>query len=415
MISVAIIGLGNRGRIYGSHFFRNKNAKIVALCEKNTAFLDEYSRKWNIDVENCYTSDKEFFEAGKLADVLVIATHDRDHYRHAVSALNIGYNLLLEKPDSPIFSETEEIAKIAAEKKLTVIVCHVLRYAKYYDKIKSIIDSGAIGKIRHINHTENVGYWHFSHSYVRGNWRREDETAPSILAKCCHDLDMMYYLTGKQGKTVSSNGELSYFIAKNKPNGSPEYCEQGCPSAKNCPYEARKIYYGITPHTLPYMIVNAKLITADPKPTIKKLKIALKTSPYGRCVFSCDNDVMENQIVNITMEDGLTATVGMTAFSRRCYRKTHIYGEKGEIFGNDIDGYFTLNIFGGKSKKIRVSRKVISLHGSSDKNLVNEFIDLMNGKPYSNKITFISQTLESHRIAWYAEIARKSHKTENIR
>lgn len=415
MITVAIIGLGNRGRTYGSHFFRNKNAKIVALCEKNAAFVNEYGRKWNIDSDKLFTDDKTFFDAGKLADVLVIATQDRDHYTHAIAALNVGYNLLLEKPVSPIFAETEEIAKLSEEKKLTVVVCHVLRYAKYYDKIKDIIDSGVIGKVRHINHTENVGYWHFSHSYVRGNWRREDESAPSILAKCCHDLDMIYYLTGKQSVSVSSSGELNYFTAKNKPDGAPDYCEQGCPAAGNCPYEARKIYYAVTAHTLPYMIVNAKLITHDPKPTIKKLKTALKTSPYGRCVYGCDNDVMENQVVNISMEDGVTATLCMTAFSRRCYRKTHIYGEKGEIFGNDIDGYFTLNIFGGKSRKIRVARKVISLHGSSDKNLVNEFTDFMNGKPRSKKLTLISQTLESHRNAWYAEIARKSQKTEKTK
>lgn len=415
MIKIAIIGLGNRGRTYGKHFFNNKGAKVVALCEKNAEFLDECARKWGVEKSKCFTDDEEFFAEGKLADALVVATHDRDHFRHAMKALDVGYHLMLEKPVSPVLSETEEIAKSAQEKKLEVVVCHVLRYAKFYEKLKSIIDSGLIGEIRHINHTENIGYWHFSHSYVRGNWRKESETSPSILAKCCHDLDMIYYLTGKKCQRVSSGGGLSFFTPANKPEGAPAFCLDGCPAAKTCPYEARKIYYGFTRHTIPYMVVNAKLITQSSRPTLGKLKNALRTSPYGRCVFSSDNDVMEEQVVNMLLEGNATATLHMTAFSKRCYRKTHIHGTKGEIFGNDIDGYFTLNIFAGKSKRVRVARRVISLHGECDRNLVNEFVDFMSGRVSSAKMALISETLESHKVAWYAEIARKSRKTEIIK
>ncbi len=415
MIKVAIIGLGNRGRTYGRHFFKNKNAKIVALCEKNTDFLDTYAKKWKVPRSACFCVDEDFFAEGRLADVLVIATQDRDHYRHAMAALALGYHLLLEKPVSPVLSETQEILDAANRGGLKVVVCHVLRYAKFYGKIKQIIQSGAIGEVKHVNHTENIGYWHFSHSYVRGNWRKESETSPSILAKCCHDFDMIYYLTGKKCLSVSSSGELSYFTAKNKPAGAPDYCMDGCPAAKNCPYEARKIYYGFTRHTVPYMIVNARLITGGSRPTLGKLKSALRRGQYGRCVFGCDNDVMENQAVNMSLEGGATATLCMTAFSKNCYRKIHIYGTKGEIFGNDTDGRFRLNIFGGLFRTIRTGAKVISLHGISDKNLVDEFVDFMEGKGKPQKLTLLSDTMESHRAAWFAEIARKSHKTESTK
>lgn len=415
MIKVAIIGIGNRGRTYGEYLYKNKNVQIVALCEKKADFLETYAKKWKVPADKCFVSDEEFFNSGKLADALVITTQDRDHYGHAISALNCGYHLLLEKPVSPIYEQSVEIAELAKERNLYVVVCHVMRYGPYYNKIKEVIDSGVIGEVVHINHTENVGYWHFSHSYVRGNWRREDETSPSILAKCCHDIDLLYWFTGKHYLTVESNGKLEYFTAKNKPEGAPKYCLDGCPAAKRCPYEARKIYYGFTKYTIPYMFINAKLVTENPHPTIKMLKEKLRTSPYGRCVFQCDNDVMEQQVLSLTMENKITATLNMVAFSKRCYRNMHIYGTKGEIYGNDIDGYFTVNVFAYKCRNIRVGRKVISTHGSCDGRLIEEFVKLLCGQTPSPNLTFMSETLESHKVAYYAELARKTGEKQIIK
>ncbi|MEG1527629.1 MAG: Gfo/Idh/MocA family oxidoreductase [Clostridia bacterium] len=406
MIKVAIIGIGNRGRTYGKFLNKNKDVQIVALCEKNQDILLSYAKKWKVN--NIFTSDAEFFACGKFADALVISTMDKDHFAHAMSALNVGYNLLLEKPVSPSIEECQQIANLAKEKNLKVVVCHVLRYAPYYRKIKEIIESGAIGKITHINHTENVGYWHFSHSYVRGNWRRSDQTTPSILAKCCHDADIIYWFTGKRCLNLTSQGKLEYFTKANKPSQAPHYCLDGCKYAKSCPYEARKIYYGITKHTFPYMIVNAKLVTGSSKPTLKLLKNCLKTSPYGRCVFDCDNNVMEQQVVNMQLEDDITSTLAMTAFSKKCYRKIHIYGTKGEIFGNDISGKLTLNVFAGKTKIIRPSVSTLSIHDSCDKNIINQFVNLLCGRSYDKGLTFIDTSLESHKVTILADEARIS-------
>lgn len=410
MITVAIIGLGNRGRIYAYQFSKNENSKIVALCEKNTVMLNAMAEKYGVEKDKAFSSDKEFFEAGKLADVCVIATQDRDHYGHAIAALKQGYNLLLEKPLSPVWKECKEIADLAAEKNVKAVVCHVLRYAPFYNKIKEVIDSGAIGEIVSINDTENVGYWHFSHSYVRGNWRNEALSAPSILAKCCHDLDIIHYFTGKKCKSVVSNGTRKLFLKENAPEGATDYCLAPCPARKDCIFEARKIYYGFTRHTIPLLYVNGKLITGKDKFTRKSLKEALRTSPYGRCVYKCDNDVMENQTVTMRLEDGVNATLTMTAFSKDCFRRLYISGTKGEIIGNDKDGKFTLNIFGGPSKTVKVSMSGIFGHLGGDMMIVRDFVHYMTTGEKTNKLSLIDVTLESHRIAFAAEESRKSGK-----
>ncbi|MEG1706729.1 MAG: Gfo/Idh/MocA family oxidoreductase, partial [Clostridia bacterium] len=333
---------------------------------------------------------------------------------HAIKALNLGYHLLLEKPVSPFIEQVKEIRDLAASKRLNVVVCHVLRYSPYYETIKNTLDSGVIGDIVNINHTENVGYWHFSHSFVRGNWRREEETSPVLLAKCCHDLDIIHWFTGKRAVSVSSYGDLSHFTHSNRPKDAPAYCLDGCPHERTCPYHASKIYYKITRHTLPLMVVNMQLITEVAKPTLRLLKDTLKTSPYGRCVYACDNDVLERQVTQIVLENNVTATLTMCAFSKRCYRKIHIYGTKGEIYGNDIDGNFTVNVFGEKSRKVRPTRKEISIHNNADKGIISEFVKLLEGRSVSRSLTTIAETVESHNLAHFAEIARKNGTIEKI-
>ncbi len=413
MKTIAIIGLGNRGAMYAMHLSRY-GAKIVALCEKNLNLLQQVQNKYNVPAENCFTSDEEFFAKGKLADGIVIATQDRDHYGHCMSAIDVGYDILCEKPVSPLYEECAEIDRRVKEKGILMMVCHVLRYSAYYDKIKQIIDSGVIGDVVSVTQVENVGYWHFSHSYVRGNWRREDETGPSILAKCCHDLDMIYYLTRKKAVLVSSTGSRKLFLPENKPEGAPKYCLDGCPHAKKCPYHVSKIYLKPTRYTIPYMITNKRLITQKAKSSMKDFKKALKTSPYGRCVYECDNDVMENQTVQLKLEDGVNATLTMTAFSNSCYRHTRISGTKGEILGNDIAGKFKVNVFAGKRKKIRFGLLQLLSHLGGDVEISKEFIELLKTRKPSKRASLMAETMESHINAFAAEESRKTGKTIKI-
>ncbi|MDR3292574.1 MAG: Gfo/Idh/MocA family oxidoreductase [Clostridiales bacterium] len=414
-IKIAIIGMGNRGRRYAYQIGQNPNAEITAVCEKNPAHLYAAAERYGVKKENAFLSDTEFFKRGKLADALVIATQDRDHYGHAIAALNAGYQLLLEKPVSPIPSECEEIAALAHEKNLQVVVCHVLRYSAFYDTIKRVIDSGAIGEILSINDIENVGYWHFSHSYVRGNWRNESETGPSILAKCCHDLDIIYYFSGKKCQEVFSSGSRKLFLRENAPDGATDYCLAPCPHRKTCAYDVKKIYYGITRHTIPKMGVHIKVITGMAKPKLKDLKEVLKTSPYGRCVYKCDNDVMENQNVALCLDGGVSANLTMTAFSRGCFRRLCISGTKGEIIGIDGEGKFRLNIFGGVSKTVKVSSGGIFGHLGGDRMIVSDFIEFLRTGIAPARLSAIDVTLESHRIAFAAEESRKTGKAVKLK
>ncbi|HOB63863.1 MAG: Gfo/Idh/MocA family oxidoreductase [Clostridiales bacterium] len=408
MLKVAILGLGNRGRIYAYQLSKNKDARIVALCEKNADVLEAKRQDFGVPKSAAFTSDEEFFAAGKLADAVVIATQDRDHYGHAMKALEVGYHILLEKPVSPVLEECHTLYKTAKEKNLHVVVCHVLRYAPFYNKIKEVIDSGAIGDIVGINQTENVGYWHYSHSYVRGNWRKESETSPSILAKCCHDLDIIYYFTGKKCVSVNSYGSRKLFLPENAPEGSTPYCLDGCPHRKECPYDVLKIYYGVTRYTIPYMIVNKLLITKKAGASLKEFREVLKTSPYGRCVYRCDNDVMENQVVNMNLENNITATLTMTAFSKQCFRRIHIYGTKGEIFGNDKDGKFRLSIFGGPNKKVKVGFAGVAGHLGGDRMIIKDFVDFLDKGVKNPRLSLLETTLESHTTALLAEESRKA-------
>lgn len=405
MKTIAVIGLGNRGRMYARRF-ASAGAKITAVCEKNPVILEQMRVSLGVPAENAFTSDDEFFAKGKLADAIVIATQDRDHYGHAKQAVNLGYHVLCEKPVSPVKAQCDELDALVKEKGVFFMVCHVLRYAPFYDAIKRTVDAGTIGEITNINQTENVGYWHFSHSYVRGNWRREDETAPSILAKCCHDLDLLYYFIGKKCTHVFSSGSRKLFMEQNAPEGAPAYCLDGCPEAKNCPYYAPRLYYKVTLKSVPVLFNRKTLITGDCHASLKQYKEALRTSPYGRCVYRCDNDVMENQTVSCRFEGGATATLTMTANSRRCFRRIHITGTKGELYGVDADGYFTLNVFGKGSKRVKAHPGIGHLGG--DAGIVRDFMDLLETGKKTTRLSLLSETLESHNMAFNAEASRKS-------
>lgn len=410
MYTIAVLGIGQRGRAYCKYIAQRKDVKISAICDCNAKLLEGMSEKYKVEKSMRFESDEEFFKAGKLADALIIATMDKDHYRHAMQALSLGYHLLLEKPISSDISECEEITKKAEEKNLKVVICHVLRYSAYYRKLKSVIDSGAIGNLTNINHTENVAYWHFAHSYVRGNWHKEEATAPSILAKCCHDFDILYWLTGRKAESLQSVGKLSYFTRENAPQNSTEFC-YNCPNKKTCAYSADKIYYRFTRYTIPYFVINWKIITKLPKPTLKDVKNSLKSSDYGKCVFKMDNDVFDHQMTMLGYGNGLSACLTMTAFSKKCYRKIHIYGDKGEIYGNDISKRFVLNVFGQKCKTVRVKSSPFAMHVGGDKGIVTDFLNLLIYGNSTEYITYIADSLESHRLALLAH----SQAKENIK
>lgn len=414
VITVAIAGLGSRGfHTYAQceKMFPEK-MKIVAIADIKPDRVQMTVDEFHIPAEGCYTSAEEMFAEERLADVAFICTQDRQHVPHALMALRKGYHLLLEKPISPELEDCQEILRVAKEMNRTVLVCHVLRYTPFYGKIKELIQSGVVGDIVSVHHIEDVIYWHQAHSFVRGNWRREDETSPMLLAKCCHDLDLLLWLTGKHCKKVTSFGGLHLFKPEKAPVGAAKRCMDGCLAKANCPYDAEKIY--ITNQVTGVAHGNTGWpcdVLAD-VPTEESIREAILTGPYGRCVYACDNNVVDHQSLNMEMEDGSTIAMTMTAFTDRGGRDTKICGTHGEIIARLADNQIIVRPYktenSAEPQIIDVGKLDEDLHGHAggDHRLVEELLDILRGKEPGIRTTSLDVSVESHLVAFAAERSR---------
>uniref|UniRef100_A0A6B2L7L8 Gfo/Idh/MocA-like oxidoreductase N-terminal domain-containing protein n=1 Tax=Arcella intermedia TaxID=1963864 RepID=A0A6B2L7L8_9EUKA len=282
--------------------------------------------KYAIPPENQFSDWKQI--DAKIADAVVIATQDKMHSEPAVHFSNLGYHVLLEKPMATTEGECRRIYEALKANKTIFAIGHVLRYTPLNLKIKGIVESGVLGDIINIQHLEPVGNFHFAHSYVRGNWRKESESSFSLLAKSCHDIDWILWMMNKECVKVSSFGSLKHFTKANKPEGATDRC-LSCPVEAECAYSAKKIYLDTIKRG--HTGWPVKILT-DSTPTEATVLEALQNGPYGRCVYECDNDVADNQVVNFCFADGSTASFTMVAFSEEiCVRKTRIFGSKGEL------------------------------------------------------------------------------------
>lgn len=407
MVKVAILGLGSRGATtYGDYLITLNDVKISAICDIDKDKLNFYQNKYHVEKKDCFLNSEDFFKAGKLADILIIATMDQDHYSQAMKALDLKYHLLLEKPIALNLNQCLDIENKALKNNLYVVVCHVLRYSLFYKKIKEIVNSKILGNIININSTENVGYWHQAHSFVRGNWNNSNKTSPMILQKCCHDFDILNWIIDKKPLNVSSFGSLSLFKKENAPKDSSNYCYD-CKIQNNCPYNAVKYYVDSIKNDKdlgwPYDVVVLN-------PTKDKVLAAIKNGPYGRCVYKCDNNVVDHQIVNIQYEDNITATHTMCAFSKDCYRDIKIFATRGDLIANTLNNTIIYHTFvDNKEFVIDVSKLTndLSGHMGGDKLMINEFLKLIN-KDTSQLDSSIEKSVLSHVIAFAAEESRNN-------
>ena len=418
-IKVALAGLGSRGKdtyAKAAELFPEK-MEITAIADINPQKVAMVAERYHIPKERCYASAEDMLKEDKLADVMFITTQDRQHVKQAIPALRKGYHLLLEKPISPELEECRELSKVARECGKMVVVCHVLRYTPVFRKVKEILDSGVLGDIVSINASENVGWYHMAHSFVRGNWRNAELSSPMILQKCCHDMDLYLWLAGKTCESLTSYGSTYLFKEENAPAGSPLRCLEGCPESATCPYNAERIYLdderigARTGHTgWPLNIVTEI-------PTPESVEKALREGPYGRCVYHCDNDVVDHQVVNLNMTDGSTMSFSMNGHTADFARHAQFCGTKGEMKvtmgGLDLaEDFIETSIFGPKVQTDRIPASSLSDdfsgHGGGDLTMVEEFLDILlgNAKP-SPSITSLDQSPESHYCALAAEISRK--------
>ncbi len=409
MFKLVLIGAGQRGMIYGEAAIKSGLAEIVAVAEPHALRRQAAAKAFSIPPEHVYDSAEGLLEAGKLGDALIIASMDRDHYRQAMTAMDLGYHLLLEKPVSPDPLECLHIAKKAEETDRTVTVCHVLRYAPFFRTLKAIIDSGELGRVVSIVHNENVGNFHMAHSFVRGNWRKSGDSSPIIMQKSCHDMDLLVWLTGSEAEQVSSFGQLTYFKEENAPKNSALRCLE-CPAAEGCRYDARKCYLPIAGNW------PAAVLSLDQSE--EGLMKAIAEGPYGRCVYRCDNDVCDHQIVNIQFKNGVTAAFSLSAFTNRISRTIKVMCEHGEIRGSDYDNRIEIIPFvstgvGETNARTVFTSQTSGGHNGGDEGLMRDFLALLKQNS-GDAATSIARSVESHLIACAAEASRLSHATVDM-
>lgn len=407
-IKVAIAGVGSRGKDNYAPCVRRypEDMEIVAAADPRRENLEDMIRDYGVPRERCFASAEELLEQPKLADVLFICTMDSMHAAQAVAAMEKGYDLLLEKPVATTLEDCAAVEREARRLGRTVVVCHVLRYTPFYQCVRNIVKSGRLGELSTVHAFENVGYYHYAHSYVRGNWRSSRETSPMILSKSCHDMDILLWLTGEKCEKVSSFGSLREFRPEKAPAGAGMRCTDGSCACKGaCPYDAEKIYLdpvrGGNDGWPANVVVNA--------PTVEKVEKALREGPYGRCVYHCDNDVVDHQVVNMETESGMTISFTMCAFSNQIYRQIKIMGTWGELEGDMISNKIRVWEFGKEPEIIDIAamEKDLSGHGGGDFRMVRDLLDLLQGKDtHLDTITSIDRSLESHRVAFAAEYSR---------
>ena len=415
-LTAIVIGLGSRGCVY-SNAMKNLEDKfqVVGLADPYETHLNTVKQWHNVPQENCYDSWETILEQPKMADFAVICTQDRMHLAPALKAIEKGYNILLEKPVSTFPEECAAIANAAEAKGVKVLVCHVLRYTNFYGRVKQLILDGTIGEIVSLIQVEAVGNVHQSHSFVRGSWHKLSDSAPMILAKCSHDLDIIQWLIDKPCKKIQSFGSLTHFCPENAPEGAPKRCiDGGCPAADTCVYNVKRVY--VDDHTPAnwYREVAARKFSIDGNgPTDEEVIESLKNTNYGLCVYQAGNDVVDHQVVNLEFAGGATASLTMNAFNKGG-RYIRIFGTKGELYANMSDEEITLYTFADKQYH-KVSVKAAEGgyvaghgggHGGGDVGIMNELYDYFSDEYTGYKAADISTSVKNHLLAFAAEESR---------
>ena len=397
---MVVIGYGARGQIYALFAKNHPDMyQLVGVVENNEDRI-ELAKRVHLNVP-VFSDYKDFLNEKISADLAVIATQDEQHKEHAIAMMKAGYDLLLEKPIATTKEDCLEIYKTSLEYNRKVVVCHVLRYSPFYSQLKSIIDSGKIGDVVTINASENVGYYHQAHSFVRGPWKNSIESSPMILAKCCHDMDIIRYLMGEDCVSVNSYGDLYYFNEKHAPKDSAVYCSE-CKHT-DCIYKAQTIYLS------DYGRCFSGYFNDDEQTNENILK-NLKGTNYDKCVFKSNNDVVDHQVTIMQFKNGKTACHTMTAFSKDIYRDIKIHATKAELVGKMEDNYIEIRYFGGDVEKINIDTSLSSMggHGGSDFFMMNSLYEVLNGN-VGKGITFIDVSIESHLMCFAAEESRLNH------
>jgi hypothetical protein len=413
-VTAITLGAGSRGNVYGNYSIEYADQlDIVGVAEPIAIRNERYSKKHNIPEQNRFKTWEDVFKRPQFADAIIITTPDDLHYGPCMAALKMGYDVLLEKPISPSEKECRDILALAKQTGRIVAVCHVLRYAPYFVKLRELIQTGAIGEVVSMQHFEPIEHIHMSHSYVRGNWHNSKKTTPIILAKSCHDLDIIKWMLGKESKKIQAFGNLKWFKKENAPQGSTARCADGCAVESTCPYSALKIYYRNRQRTYVFDLPE------DKEKQGEAILDYLKTTNYGRCVYKMENDQCDHYVSNILFEDGVTASFSMEAFTPWGGRRTRIMGSMGFIEG-DMNKFSIYDFKTGQSKTFEskaldVENYKNEGHGGGDWRLVADWVQAVSRQDASLLTSTIDASIESHVMCFDAEKSRMENKVMDIK
>ncbi|CAG8512230.1 8279_t:CDS:10 [Paraglomus brasilianum] len=413
-ITVAIIGAGMRGKGYAYYALENRKwMRVVAVAEPVNARRQRLAEDHHIPNEHVFEDWRELARLPKFCDAVVICTLDSQHFEPAIAFADLKYHILLEKPMAPSLQECYEITRAALRNQVVFTIAHVLRYTAHNRVINQMIDSGVLGDIINIQHVEPVGFWHFAHSYVRGNWRKESESSFSLMTKSCHDIDLIAQWMHSPCVRISSFGNLTHFKRENKPEeaGKATRCLE-CAHEKNCQYSAKSIYLDPASRGQKMWPISVLADVVD----IESVDKALREGPYGRCVYECDNDVVDHQVVNMEFASGATASCTMVAFTKSvCVRETKIFGTKGQL---DCDGMDSIRFddFVTGTREVLTPSKITGMfdmrgHGGGDIALVEAFLKEIATVSTRDGAT---EAFNSHLYVFAAEHARRTGQVVNI-
>ncbi|MGO4680739.1 Gfo/Idh/MocA family protein [Microbacterium sp. 2MCAF23] len=403
-VRLAVVGAGSRGTNY-ARLAADVGAVVVAVAEPDPVRRELFAAEFSLSPEAVFVTWEDLVVAPRSADAVVIATQDRGHTAPAVAFAHAGFDILLEKPIAPTEGEATQIVEAVEATGVIMAVGHVMRYSDYTRALKELLRAGAIGKIVSVEHLEPIGWWHFAHSYVRGNWRREETSSSMLMAKSSHDLDWLSYIVGRPVRRVSSFGGLYWFRPENKPAKAADRCVD-CPLQKTCAYSATQIYEGFLEDPS-YRVWPLGVLT--PNPTAETVRNALETGPYGACVYNGQNDVADHQVVNLEFDDGSTAAFTAVAFTQLEFRKTRIFGTEGSIDG-DGQNLTILDFATGQTRILDTmpagGASAADGHGGADGRLVEAFLHAVAARDGSG-LSPARESLESHQLVWAAERARE--------
>lgn len=407
-ITGIVLGAGDRGNTYGDYALSFPGElDIVGVAEPIPIRRERFSTKHAISADKQFVTWEHVFLQPKFADVVIISTPDHLHHGPAMQALAMGYDLLLEKPIAQSWRECKEILDQQKKYDRIVAVCHVLRYAPYFRKIKELLDAGFFGRLTSIQHFEPIQHIHMSHSFVRGNWRNAELSNPSILQKSCHDMDILRWWIGKRCTHISSFGHLTWFKEANAPAGSTTRCTDGCAIESTCPFSALRIYYKDRTYLHHFDLPMDEPARGD------AIMRHLREGQYGRCVYRCDNTVMDHQVCAMQFEDEITVTFQMEAFTSYHGRKTRIMGTNGDLIG-DGDIMVFADFTNGVVEQWDVAEhaELDSGHGGGDWRLVKDFLRAVDAHDVSLLTSNLDASMDSHLMCFKAEESRKELTTK---